>query len=698
LGAQLWLESDATSATVETLVARAAESGLDLLRVFLVWPWVEPEPGEWDFRIFDEAFAAAKHHRIGIKATLTANSGPWHIGTPSALHSHTLILDPSQRPAIERYVQACVQRYARHPALAQWVIWNEPFYPLPASDEETTRTVDERRAWIGLLERRYGGDIQALNERWRTGYTEFSEALFPEEIPHPRHKGIAWLSYGPWLDEYHHRAAWLCSQLTWIADLVRRHDAKTATCINPPSVFKNHAAAGYDFPSLASVVDVMGASFHPPWNFGFTPASRHAAVMASATSFLLRIPGAERVEVTETQLGNVHYASPNPRHVTAAEVARYFLAPLFAGAESVTGWSLNTRHHDFEAGDWGLLDDDDQPSDRSRMVARISRCLVELEASIGPWQPTPPRALVLCSGDSQAVQMLDIRASSPWEAVDVVGRREDDAAHGVFRLAAALLAAGIPTAPCVLEAISGPTPRPAGLIVVSHLVAYSEDDGRRLLDLVADGATLLVDGTSGHKTPDASLHRPWPGVLATELGFRSRGLITARDGFPVTVHGASVGRLVLALSDLEFTDAAWLPWSDARVGDQAAPLLWERSLGLGKVLIFAGALGPSLVVDPRLESLVHYIAAQATPHLVEEARPLNANAFVLRVAGTKGAALGLFGPDRSDRLGRPLSMKLAPGRYQDIWNGGALDVTSLGESVIDTPDGLAVLVAAAREP
>lgn len=694
LGAQLWLESNTSSADIENLVARAAESGLDLLRVFLVWPWVEPEPGEWDFRIFDEAFAAAERHRIGIKATLTANSGPWHVGTPSALHSHTLILEPNQRPAIARYVEACVQRYAHHPALEQWVIWNEPYY---AWEEGTTRTVDERCAWIGFLERRYGGDIQALNRRWRTGYADFSDALFPEEIPHPRHKRIAWLSYGPWLDEYHHRSEWLCSQLTWIADLVRAHDARTETCINPPSVLKNHAAAGYDFPSLVEVVDVMGASFHPPWNFGFAPDSRYAAVMASATSFLKGIPGARRVEVTETQLGNVHYVSPNPRHVTAAEVVSYFLAPIFAGAESVTGWSLNTRRQDFEAGDWGLLDDDDQPSDRSRAVARINRCLADLETSIGQWDPLPPRALVLCSGESQAVQMLDTRVSSPWEAADVAGRREDDAVHGVFRLAASLLAAGIPTAPCVIEAISAPTASPDGLVVVSHMVAYSEHDGRRLLDLVADGATLLVDGTSGQKTTDASLHRPWPGVLAAELGFRSRGLITSRAGFPVTIYGASVGRLVLALSDLEFTDAAWIPWSDARVGDQAAPLIWERSLGLGKVLVLAGALGPSLIVDSRLESLVRYIVAQATPHLVEQARPLNADTFALRVVGTKGVALGVFGPDQVGRAGRPLQMKLPPGRYRDLWHGGVLDVTSLGESAIDTPDGLAVLVAATRE-
>jgi len=75
--------------------------------------------------------------------------------------------------------------------------------------------------------------------------------------------------------------------------------------------------------------------------------------------------------------------------------------------------------------------------------------------------------------------------------------------------------------------------------------------------------------------------------------------------------------------------------------------------------------------DSRLESLVRYIVAQAIPHLVEQARPLKADTFALRVVGTKGVALGVFGTDRTVRLGQPLPMKLAPGRYRDIWNGGS---------------------------
>lgn len=692
LGAQLWLERDASSDNVENLVARAAESGLSLLRVFLMWPWIEPEPDAWDFRLFDVAFSAAERHGIGVKATLTTNSGPWHIGTPLALHSHTLTLDEKQRPAIERYVEMCVRRYADHGALDQWVIWNEPFYLVPELGQPGDRTAAERVAWHDLLERRYGENIQALNQRWRTGYGDFSEAEFPEDIPHPRHRTIAWLSYGPWLDEYHHRSEQIRIELQWVADLVRKHDPRTPTCTNPPNILRNHAAAGYDFRSLAEVVDVLGASFHPPWSFSFAPEPRYPAMMAAATSFLAQIPGARRVEVTETQLGNVYYASPNPRHATAADVASYFLAPLFAGAESVTGWCLNTRQQDFEAGDWGLLDDDDLPSERSRIVARAAACLIDLENSIGSWRPVPPRALVLTSAESQAVQMVDGRVSSPWIAVDIPGRREDDAVHGSFLLAAALSAAGVPASPCPSEALADPSENIPGLIVASHLVAYSEAFGRRLLECVHAGAVLLVDGTSGHKTPEALLHRPWPGVLARDLGFRSRGLVTRREGFPVTLYGAGVGQLALVLSDLEFIDPAWSAWEDVRVGDDTAPLIWERSFGRGRALVFAGSLGPSLVADPRLDALVRHVVRSSVPHLVDEARPLSPDAMVLPVQGATGTALGVFAPDRVGRLGQPIRLKLAPGRYRDLWNGGVVDATGQGEAVIDPPDGIAVLV------
>lgn len=63
LGAQLWLEQDADARRVDFLVGQAADAGLDLLRLFLMWPWMEPSPGQWVYDPFDAAFDAASASR-----------------------------------------------------------------------------------------------------------------------------------------------------------------------------------------------------------------------------------------------------------------------------------------------------------------------------------------------------------------------------------------------------------------------------------------------------------------------------------------------------------------------------------------------------------------------------------------------------------------------------------------------------------
>ena len=101
-------------------------------------------------------------------------------------------------------------------------------------------------------------------------------------------------------------------------------------------------------------------------------------------------PAARRVEVTEVQSGNTLNSSNRPANVTPAELARFYLAGLAAGAESVTGWCLNVRSHDFEAGDWGLLDNQDRPSGRSQMLAQLRARLDAAYARPVAWSPARP--------------------------------------------------------------------------------------------------------------------------------------------------------------------------------------------------------------------------------------------------------------------------------------------------------------------
>lgn len=687
LGAQLWLEQDADAQRVEFLVGQAARAGLDLLRIFLMWPWMEPSPGEWVFEPYDAAFEAAERHGLGIKATLTANSGPWHIGTPSVLHSTTLTLDPAQRSAMRRYVETCVRRYGGQPALQQWIIWNEPLNVVsPPGERAVHRTSEHLCAWHELLKERYG-DIALLNRRWRTGYRDFAEVAFPEELPHPSHRGSVWESHAPWLDEWRLRARTLRAELAWVADLVRDIDADTPLCANPPDTLANHASVGYDLTDLAGVADVLGASFHAPWQLTFAPREAHVPLLVAGTSLLATAATGRSVELTEFQSGNTYYAGRVPLGMRQSEICASFLAPLLGGAASATGWSLNTRARDFEAGDWGLLDDADQLSYRCDGVRRVRGVLEQLDQHVGAWESPPPQALVLVSEVSQAVQMVTAFAMTP-----LPGRQMNDAIHGSALLAVELLRLGLPTAMAPAGTLLGRQGAEPDLIVVSHMTAWDGDLADEMVRRVRAGAVLLLDGTSGHKDTDAGVHHPWPGALAGQLGLRAEGLYTDPGGFAVTSFGASVGRFPLVICEYEFRDAEWSAVEQFRLPDHGSrPCVWTRTLGAGRVVLVSGPLGPAVLHCEGSQSLARQLLSYSMPRR-PPTRPLSPGTMVLPVHGEHLDAAGIFAPPATDRLGQPLRVALPPGSYLDLWTGADRAVGCTGEISLDAADGIAVLV------
>jgi beta-galactosidase len=689
LGAQLWVDQDDDPARVKCLVSRAAEAGLGLLRVFLMWPWIEPEPGQWEFGVFDAAFDAAAEHGIGVKATLTANSGPWHVGTPSVLHSNTLTLDSGQRPAMHRYIQRCVRRYRDHEALAQWIIWNEPYNGVvPPGQPNPSRSDEQRTLWAALLRDRYDGDIGRLNRRWRTGYASFEEVPFAEDVPHPAHRGSVWESYGPWLEDWRLRVRALRRELEWVAGAVRADDPGTPLCFNPPGCLDNAGVTAFGFTELAGLPDVLGASFHASWHLAFADRDARLPVLVAGTTLLARSPGVRRVEVTEVQLGSTYYGGRVPLGVAGSDVAASFLAPLLVGAESVTGWCLNTRRQDFEVGDWALLDDDDGLGDRAAAARRVSELLAVLDQRTGGWVPQEPAAVVLVSETSQAIQMV-----AGFLVPSVPGRGLHDASHGSALIAAELLRLGVPTAMAPASGLHDWRGADPQLLVVSHMAAWTSDFAGELLRRVAGGATLLLDATSGHKDHDARLHQPWPGGLAEALGFRCTGLRVRRDGHPVTSHHRPCGRLPLVVGAHAFTDPAWWAHEQFRLPeDGAAPLVWERAHGRGRVLLVAGPIGPALLYDERFRPLARELLSHAAAGIPRPIRPLSPDTVALALRGRRHDAVGVFAPPGTARHGQPLRLAVPAGGYTDLWTGAALQAGAGNELQLPAPDGIAVLV------
>lgn len=680
LGSQLWVEPTDSPERVDQLVKEAADCGLGWLRIFLMWPWIEAELGQWDFAVFDQVFDACEKYGIQVKATLTANSGPWHIGTASLLHSHTGFLDESQWPAVERYVEKCVTRYKDHPALGQWILWNEP----SGGWEQTPQARRQYQSW---LKEAYQGDIASLNRRWRTGYRDFSEAQFPEEIHHPAHAGNSWRSYRPYMDYAKFRMVWLAWELEQIQALVRRWDPETPTCVNPTPLLDNQAQTGIDQEALAQLVDYVGASYHPAWHFTFCDRELFPALMSAGVRKTASHKSTRHVEVTEVQSGNTLNSSNRPCCVEDSELARFYLAGIFAGAESVTGWLLNQRSYDFEAGDWGLLDNNDRPSSRSRMTKRVHDVMALVDETVGDHRPAESNVFVAFDQDSQLVEAQDGDRGGA-----VKGRQANDGALGGAVLTTLLLQSGVNASLRRLEDI--PADGKGKYLFLSHLVAWSEENARKILRFADSGGTVVLDATCGRKTPDAAMYRPWPGVLSGEIGLISDGLETDFRGYELSLMGGDGGKWILTRMLPRFApDAGWRCWDELRFRKDSAPCVWERDYHGGKIVLVNGMLGPSAVYEPDKNSAVKYVLRKVTAAAVLPVRPapfLDA-AYAIPNICEKGSLTAILANSRSWRQGKPLSITAEPGEYMDLWSGETVSVPSCGEISLPAEDGIVLL-------
>jgi hypothetical protein len=694
VGAQLWLERDTDGDRIRVLVDRAAACGIGVLRIFLVWQWIEPEPDRWVFDMYDAVFDAAADAGIQIKATLCPDSPPWHAGTPGLVQSGHLTLPSTteQRIRIRRYTHACVSRYAGHPALAQWILWNEPMNLATRPGEENLRRSGELHArWVDLLRKRYSEDLAELNVRWHTGYRSFEEIPFPENIPHPAHRPGLFFSFDPWLAEYELRVESLRDELSWMGTLIREHDETTPTCFNPPDLYRNHAAMGYDLGAQSVAADILGASVHASWHLGFADRTEHLPLVAATIGMLRGAARGRPVELTEVQAGDVYRGSPHARSMPGHELAATYLAALFSGATSVTNWTLNSRQHDFEAGDWALLDFDDEIGERARSLRRVGACLHRLHEAIGDWRPVDPEALVLYSTDAQAMQL-----AQSWTSTPQPGRGEDEAIQGAGLIAAELLHLGIAGRPVQLPHIAHDDNAAAPLMLASHLVAWSEQQAQLLLDEVAAGRTLVIDGTCGQFDLAAGMRHPWPGHLAEALGVRATRFTTTPDGHPIEIYGIPAGRFPLVRTHFEFSDRSWTSVPGATLPlDADSPILWQRPYRAGRVILSAGPLGPAHVHHPASRALLRFMLDRLVPEAAQRIRPRSSDAITLRVSGGHGTAIAALGPSARDRSGRPLGLILPPGHYRDVWNDSEFESGTDGVE-LDAPDGIAVIVNSVR--
>ena len=670
LGAQLWIERDDDPQRVAELVAQAAGLGLGWLRLFLMWPFIEPRPGELHWAAYDAAFDAAAHHGLRIKATLTANSGPWHVGTPSLLHSHTGIIQEAWRPVMAAHIDLVVARYAGHPALGQWLAWNEPIALGVARHEGFPAFF---RVW---LERRYGA-IAALNAAWRTGYEDFAQVPLATEVVHPVQAECwpTWRAQAPEMEQQQAEQDFLVQEVAWVAERIRAIDPRTPIGANP--LF----ACGEDAPwvrELAQRLDVVGTSLHPGHVFGLQPRSDWTALVAGGVATGRLLSGGRPFEVTELQGGPTPTSAGAASTPSDGELARWVLAALGNGAASVHLWSLNVRQDQNEVGEWAALDADDRPTARAVLLRRVAA----LAAGFAHCPATPEvRDLVLVDADGM---LADQHVAQ--RCTDRPGRA------GVGRLdVLALLAtrgrgAGLARLDD-LDAVCTPANARGALLIASRLMCWDAAQAARLLPLVEAGATLVLDAPCGRLDHRAALHHPAPGGLSAAIGLRLAELEGCSEDLPLRLHGLACGRGVLWRARLADLDPAWSPVAGLRFADDGSAAALERRYGQGRIVYARWQLGPSLRHDPATAAALHHVLDGAVS--AAEVTALTPGTVVLPVQWGGRAVRVVLAGDLLERRGQELRLA-ATGTWRDHWSAARV-VAAGGELALPAAEGIAIL-------
>jgi beta-galactosidase len=569
IGSQLFINRTTTPEEAAVWVQRMAEANFKLIRLFLIWDYLEPRPGEWVFETYDAVFAEADRLGLGVVPTLMSVSPPGWMLRSGGVQAVANLEDPYVVQEGERYIRKVVGHWQDHPALHSWILWNEASR-IPSRSEAT---LSRYRKW---LEEKFDGDVEAMNALQFRRYASFSEVGKTQEVGAMDLEFATFAEKTFWLE---FSVAELNGHLARIRDVVREQDSMHPIHVNPHglSFFVQHA--GQSIWEEARTVDFLGCSSHPVWHSTRYDRSRwlhslgiFADLMRAST------PDPDgKFWVSELQGGMTRLSAMTADTPSPDELSRWMWAGIASGAKATVFWCFNWRDEGYEAGEWGLARWDGSPSPRLEAATRVANDLETYSGWFGPSRPWKPDVLILRSDAAERLAWAESRDDED-QTDPRNNQRVADSASGA---ALALMELGIETGYVEekgLEARLKQEPIPKA-ILVPGLEVLSDGTLEALLAFVRKGGRVIADAAPGVKDPVGRIaswrfelwERLFGGALLDEESWRHSQQLPEDGEYPTdwwikVVSNLSSGKAV-------------------HVRDDGTPLVWENCVGEGSVTL-----------------------------------------------------------------------------------------------------------------
>jgi beta-galactosidase len=493
LGSAYYVNTEDTPQQVRAGIAAMAQAGLKLVRIFLQWTHVEPRKGQWDWSQYDAVFETAAAGGMGVVVTLTALNPPGWMRITSGPQDIGPLDDPSYWEQAKDYIRRTCERYSHHHSLHSWILSNEPEL-FPAQDQSNLERFQK------FMEQRYAGDINALNRRSYQQLNSFDQIAFTGNGTGGGFSGYT--ERMDWLDFVDTRLREILSD---IKAVIRASGDTHPVHVNPHALLHDMYPRGQSIWSEGRLVDFIGCSAHPSWHSTRFLADRmHQSVALFAD--LMR--GATRAPrryfwVSELQGGTNIFSGLNYLGPSGQDLRSWVWESLGAGAKAVIFWCFNARTQGFEAGEWGLVDQQGRPSPRLLEVSSIAAFLHQHRGTFALSQPARARIALLFSEATWKLGSLEGQGLDPElprnkqmgaDALAGAWMACADAGHSVDILDEMDLQNGL--------ALEYP------LLILPGCTALEDASLPALQAYVENGGTLLADGLCGYKDRNGWLRLP----------------------------------------------------------------------------------------------------------------------------------------------------------------------------------------------
>lgn len=337
---------------------KISEDGFNVVKYWVQWRWSEPEKGSYYFEDIDELMDLAEKYNLKVILNMIFDVAPtwFYEAYPDAVmvsnkgeKVYARAIDCRQigggpgpcfhheaaNLSKQAFLAETVKRYAGHPALYCWDLWNEPELTTGVKrelniDELMCYCSHSQLEFIEWLKDKYT-DIKALNSSWSRNYTNWAHVEAPRRLS-TFNDMIDWRLF--FIDT-------ITKELEERIEVTKKYDQQhLVMCHTVPIPLFNSITCASDDWALAKNCDMFGNS---------------VGSMPFPADMLMSAAGNKKVINSEIHAVVGKTLIPHMRP-TMDDMLSHVFKPLIRGIEGFVFWQYRPEVLGIESPAWGSVD------------------------------------------------------------------------------------------------------------------------------------------------------------------------------------------------------------------------------------------------------------------------------------------------------------------------------------------------------